>query len=103
MCRLVARKNHGCLPMTTRDIAKISGLSRSAVAKLSKLTTWKTVGTGTMQQFSLACGVSLLRLSRQREFWERRGLVYLTKATPAQRRLFDQLVKLLCSRGKRPI
>lgn len=88
--------------MSTRDIAAVSGLSSSAVDKISKLTTWVTVGVGTMQKFSLACGVNLMATSRQKEFLRRRALVYMENSTPAQKKMYANLQAILCSRGKRP-
>jgi len=86
--------------MSTRDIAAVSGLAPSTVDKLSKLMSWRTVGMGTAQAFTIACGVNLLATSRQREFFRRRGLFYMKHCTPAQRKMYANLKVILCSRGK---
>ncbi len=98
MCRWLARKRRGTRPMSVRDLAAISGLSRAGVSKLSRLMTWNTVGIETAHRFSLACGVNLLSTSRQREFVTRRRLVYQKHLTPAQRTMYDRLTKTLSSR-----
>lgn len=98
MCRFLARKRHGQQPLSTRELATISGLSPAGVSKLSKLVTWNTVGMETAHRFSLACGVNLLSTSRHREFVRYRKLAYQRQLTPAQRRLYARLTELLSSR-----
>lgn len=97
-CRLVARKNRGRDMMSTRDLARVSGLPRSTVDKVSKQDSWKSVGAATIQRFSLACGVNFMdgnNLKHNREFFRKRRWVHLTRADQQQQamfwRLFDDL------------
>jgi hypothetical protein len=76
LCRYLARKNNGRVKMSHSDIARVSGLERSTVAKLSKRTTWSGLTIDTIQRFSLACGVNLLSTARQKDFFKRRKKVH---------------------------
>lgn len=97
-CRLVARKNRGRDMMSTRDLARVSGLPRSTVDKITKLDSWKSVEAETIQRFSLACGVNLMdgnNLKRNREFFLKRRWVHLTRADQQQQAMFWRLLKEL--------
>ena len=93
LCRLIARRGRGSgsRAMSNAEIAEVSGLDRSTITKLSRLNSWATVKVSTMQCFSLACGVSLLRPSRHISFYLRGKLLYQKSGPPAQRRMLDRL------------
>lgn len=92
-CRLVARKGYGKKPMSNSEIAKISGLARSTVNKLSHMRDWNHVTCATVQRFTTACGVDLLRPKEAiTKFKRAKKLVYTSKGQPAQRRMYDRLL-----------
>ena len=101
-CRLVARKNRGRDMMSTRDLARVSGLPRSTVDKITKLDSWRSVGAETIHRFSLACGVNFLdgtNLKRNREFFLKRRWVHLTRADQQQQQMFWKLLSDLSGRA----
>lgn len=100
ICRWLARKKRGTRPMSIRDIASVSGLSRAGVDKIKRQPNWNRVLAENVHKFSLACGVNLLSQSSQRDFLRRRKLVYQRHLTPSQRREFDALEKAFGSRKK---
>lgn len=81
--------------MTNLDIARASGLSKSYVVKISALSKWDSLPLDTIEAFSIACGVDLLRTSDQVDFWRRRKKAYLENATTAQRKMFGRLMSEL--------
>lgn len=98
ICRWLARKRNGTRPMSIRDIALASGISRAGVDKIKRQPNWNRVLGENIHRFSLACGVNLLSQSSQRDFLKRRKLVYQRYLTPSQRREFDRLEKVFGSR-----
>ena len=98
ICRWLSRKKHGTRPMSIRDIAAVSGISRAGCAKIKEQGNWNRVLGENIHRFSLACGVNLLSQSSQRDFLRRRKLVYQRFLTPPQRREFDRLEKAFGSR-----
>lgn len=94
LCRYLARKKHGYHPMSVRDIAAASGLSKSKVAELSDRTSWRGIAIEDVVAFSLACGVDLQRPSRVMEYIRRSKRVYLARANPQQREFLARIFKL---------
>lgn len=92
LCRLLARKNHGRTLLTVREIADRSGLSRSTVAAVATLTTWNDISVGVMAKFTLGCGVDLLRMRRQKQFFKNGMKSVIRTATPAQRQMILTLL-----------
>jgi hypothetical protein len=45
-------------PRTTETIAKISGLSKQTVLRISRLRTWRDVTLGQIEAFKLGCGIT---------------------------------------------
>ncbi len=102
LCRLLARKNRGKSPMSTREIARVSGLPKSTVDKIGRFKSWRDVPCGVMMQFSLACGINFLDgrcLSRQRASWLNERAIYLSNASPAQKKMFDRILNDLSGRA----
>ncbi len=88
--------------MSTRDLARVSGLSKSTVSKISQLGSWRTVSCAQMQQFSLACGINFLdsnSLKSNRHFWRHNRLIYLKNAEKSQRDMFDRMIQGLSGRA----
>lgn len=75
--------------LTVREIAARSGLPRSTVCELSKLTTWKSVTVGNAFLFASACGVDLLHPRRQIEYVKHRMKLSIRKASPIQRKMIQ--------------
>lgn len=103
LCRVLARKSRGTLPLSTREIARVSRLSPAEVNKLSRRLSWENVECGTMQRFSLACGInfrSTKNLKAHRRYWRMSKMVHLRSGTVAQREMLADLIKLICSRAK---
>lgn len=100
LCRLLARRSRGRVLMSTREIARVSGLTRSTVDKVSKLRNWNAVDLETIHRFTMACGVNLMcarNLSRHKDLWRRRRAKYLHTGNQAQRRMVSALLGLLTS------
>jgi hypothetical protein len=77
-----------------REIAKLSGISKSLVADLSLKTTWRNVSAGVIEKFTVACGVDLLRpwktvaqLRHSKQYW-------ITRAGPQQKAMLMKIYKL---------
>jgi hypothetical protein len=95
ICRYLARKSNGHRPMSVRDIAIASGLSKSKVADLSLKTTWKGVSIDTVVAFSQACGVDLMRPHLVTEYLRKTKRIHLTRVSNVhQREFFQRLFKL---------
>lgn len=91
-CRLIARKNRGRLPMSCADIAALSGLSKSRVADISKMESWKGIPIDTVEAFARACGVNHLKAEAQLDFIRRRPLNHLKRGTRTQRLYLGNLL-----------
>lgn len=62
VCRLIAREPHRMKePRTTETIAKISGLSKQTVLRISRLRTWRDIPIGQMEDFKKGCGLDVGR------------------------------------------
>lgn len=96
LCRFLARKKHGHQPLSVRDLAELSGLSKSTVAVLSLKRSWKGVPIDVVVRFTEACGVNLMRSAEVRKYIRRSRRVYLENASPQQKRFF---LKLFTQRG----
>ena len=82
LVRLMARKprakgsGNGTRPLSTGEIASLSGLPSSMVEGLSHSTTWKGVDVYTVRDFTVACGVDFtnpLHMKRLSQYLHRRG------------------------------
>lgn len=96
LCRYLARKNHGHKPLSVREIAQKSGLSKSTVAELAVKETWSGVSIDTVVRFSQACGVDLLRPRDTISYLRRARKVHIENADPIQKKFF---LKLFTGRG----
>lgn len=92
-CRLVARKKHGTMPMTTEEIAEKSGLSVGAVSEISRRKNWNGMRIEVIVAFSEACGVNLLKPERHIRYMRNRKMAHLSNGTHDQRKLFGTLLK----------
>lgn len=102
LCRFVARKKRGKVPMSNHDIAYISGLARCTVSKLSQLTSWRTVPVETAFKFSMACGVNLLNQERTRKFIRHTKLTHMENSrSPQQKKLLKSLLDKLATGSQR--
>lgn len=92
-CRYLARKKHGHAPMSHRDLAAATGLSKTKVAELSLKRSWDGVPIDQVEVFARACGVDLLRPKRAVEYLRRAKRVHMQNATPAQKEFFLKMFK----------
>jgi hypothetical protein len=92
VCRLLARKDRGTHPKSSKDIADESGLSKSFVAVLARRRTWKGIPVDVATRFALACGVNLADPGSTIEYIRTRKKVHLRRANPAQRRMFQRIM-----------
>lgn len=93
LCRYVARKDHGLSPLSHRELAKISGLSKSTVATLSLKDSWNGVAIDVVVKFSRACGVDLMRPAAMVAYLRDGKKHHLTKLDKQQRKFFLRLLK----------
>jgi len=65
LCRVIARdmSSRGN-PLTTAQIADVSGLSKQKVNHISELTSWETVTIGDAESFLKGCGITKLNFRR---------------------------------------
>lgn len=91
LCRFCARKKHGTAPMSHRDLAAVSGLGKSTVAKLSRKRSWEGIPIDVVIRFSEACGVHLHNPKRAVDFLRRRKKSHVVNATLSQRKFFAAL------------
>jgi hypothetical protein len=91
VCRLLARKERGRLPLSHAEIARASGLSMATVSALSFRLDWSGVTVDVADRFARACGVNHLAAERQLEFVRRRKMVHVMNAPTNQRRFYQRL------------
>lgn len=94
LCRFLARKAHGHQPLSVRELAQLSGLSKSTVAELSLKRSWTGVPIDTVVRFSRACGVNLVAPREARKYLRRARRVHIENANPQQKRFFLRLFTL---------
>lgn len=99
-CRLLARKNSGWTGLSHSDLAKITGLSRTAVSDLSLKDSWHGIPVDVADDFSHGCGVDLLRPSDAIKLLKRRKLVHIKNANGNQKLLYSKILKLLTAKRK---
>lgn len=92
----MARKRNGFAPLSVRELAQLSGLSKSTVSELSLKKTWDGVSIDVVVRFSEACGVDLMRPRDAREYLRHSKKVHIENATPKQKRFF---LRLFTARG----
>lgn len=91
VCRLIARKKSGFHALSHSDISKISGIPRSSVADLSRLTSWDGIPIDVADRFASACGVNLTRPRQHLRWLRRAGMIHIKQANAHQRRFFQRL------------
>lgn len=91
LCRLLARKKHGLVAMSHRDIAKISGLALTTVVEISFRKSWAGLNVDTIQKFCEACGVNPLEPMRHMRFMKYSKMGHAIKCVTRQRRMFSKL------------
>lgn len=94
LCRFLARKSNGQHPLTTREIAERSGLSKTKVAVLSLKKSWAGVSIDEVQSFSAGCGVNLMNTWAQKNFLKTCKKALLNNCNANQRRLYAKLIAL---------
>lgn len=92
VCRIIARKHSGFIPLSHSDIAQASGLSRSTVAAISRKVSWHGVTVDKADRFARACGVDLSQPRRALRWLRRAGLIHLQRGTSQQRRFIKSLL-----------
>lgn len=75
LCRLLARENGR--PLSSRELARRSGLTRDRVDYISQTSNWQFIRIGEALRFLKACGVELTSLRRHREFIKRNNWGHL--------------------------
>lgn len=95
LVRLLARKkNQWRHPLSTTEIAELSGLPRSTVAKIATMKSWDKIPVGVADRFSTACNVNLMTPGFY--FKELRSskfkFAHLRNGTPNQRAFFARLM-----------
>lgn len=93
LCRFIARKKNGHAPLSVRELAQKSGLSKSKVATMSLLESWKGIAIEDVLSFSQACGVDLMRPRDARAYLKSSAKVHIQNADPAQKKFFLRLFK----------
>jgi hypothetical protein len=94
VCRIVARKNHGWQPMSIRDIAEASGIKKSRVAEISRMTSWRGIAIEEVDAYSRACGVDLENPWKTIEYIRESKFAFMENASARQRRVYKELFQL---------
>ncbi len=103
LVRLMARKprangsGNGTRPLSTCEIASLSGLPPSMVEGLSHATTWKGVDVYTVRDFTVACGVDFtnpLHMKRLSQYLHRRGAFHYLRKDSRWGEYYSHLVNL---------
>lgn len=94
VCRLVARSHNGRHMLGCREIAELSGISKSFIAELSLRTTWAKVDAATIDRFTKACGVDLLCPWKTITTLQRSKQLWLTRARAEQKAMLQKIFKL---------
>lgn len=96
LCRLLARRGNGL--MSSSELARRSGLSKSYVAHLSLQPTWGPVPIETAEKFAAACGVNLLAQKRARRYLKVRNWGFLVRHLDTrQRGMFERLLERIAT------
>lgn len=104
VCRLVATKKNGWLPLSTTEIAQRAVIiGRSRVAEISKLEKWDDLRASEILAFSKACGVDLTRIPDEIDKLKKLKLVHMQRAHPRQRKLFFRLLSGMTSGASSPL
>ena len=97
MCRILARTLGHSRILTVREISCLSGLSISAVNRISRLGSWETVTVGDMDRYTKACGIDLNNIKRTVDHFKRRFPAAMVHCCPAQKamiaRAFQELTR----------
>ena len=92
--------NNGWKPMSTRELAKRSGIPRATVAELSLKTSWQGIRVDLIDRFSTACGVDLLRIEPAIERLRKHKKPYLTRGRSSQRAFYYRLMIIVKERNQ---
>lgn len=98
LCRILARKKHGRSPLSHSEIAKLSGLKKALVAKLSYATTWKGQRIEVIEAFSHACDVNLIGNARENLRLKERlkaKMMHIHSGNITQKRFYRRLFEIL--------
>lgn len=93
LCRIIARRKHGWEPMSVRDIAAASGLTKTRVAIIAKRKTWAGIAIDHVERFSRACGVDLLHPAVHKHWLRQSNLRHIMRAQKRQKAGFLELLK----------
>lgn len=95
---MIARKRDRS-PMTSREIAFISGITVERIARISRLPSFATVPIGEAELFRLGCGVTrenerrhCYYLKRTR-MWAKKPLAHLDRLPAGQKKQLARLFK----------
>lgn len=100
-CRYVARTPNGRRGLTTEELVAASGLARTTVKELTYRTAWNNVTTETAERFMRACGVNPMAARKQRDFFRRRRMIHVERASGSARRMYDRMEKLIIEEAKK--
>lgn len=91
LCRLAAKK--GKRPLSVREIAQASGLSKDTISRWSRKNSWAFIIEPVMK-FCLACGVNHLKRKRKYAEIRRRGMKHLFRKqnNPAQKAMIARIL-----------
>lgn len=102
VCRLIASKAHGRQPLSHSEIARLSGLKKALVAKLSVSTTWAGQRIEVIDAFSAACKVNHLGNGREMLLLKRRlrrKMMHIFTGNRTQKRFYDRLFRIMRESG----
>jgi transcriptional regulator with XRE-family HTH domain len=91
-CRFLARMEGGRRPISQRQLARRSGLSRATIDRLSHKKRWDDVPLAQVVQFSEGCGIDLLRPKSSVRDKLKRSKQYIARLAPKQRRMYARLL-----------
>lgn len=81
--------------MSHDEIAQRSGLSKSMVSTISRMRSWEHLSLSTVDRFSQACGVNLLKPNLTRRYIRTRKLAHvMSTQSPNQSRLYFDLMMM---------
>lgn len=93
LCRLMATTRWGRKGLSHDELAHRSGLTKSTISRLSRLTTWRNITLDTVQRFADACGVDLLRTKTTLRPLRMSRMVFFKNSNAEQRRFYIRIMR----------
>ena len=90
---MVARKKNGRQSMSVRDLAEVTGVSRTTISELSMKKTWKGVKVELVEAFANACGVDLFKPADTYYYLKNSKQTHLKNMPASRRRMFAKMFK----------